>query len=522
MKILLTTLNSKYTHTNIALYYLKNKIDNIADVDILNLNVNDNLSNALNRILSYTPEVVCFGVYIWNVEETLKLANDIKKLNPQIIIAFGGPEVSYNPEEILNKYEFINSILCLECENNIVQFIKDIESKCIHKIYKMSVKSSDIPSIADNISNNYDGRIVYFETSRGCPFRCSYCISCIDKNIKYFDFKQVKVDLKKLLELNVTQIRFIDRTFNSDKKRAMDIWNFIINNRKDTTFHFEICASLIDDEILKFLENVPKDIFRFEIGIQSTNRQTLESINRKYDFEYEKNIINKLVEMGSIHIHADLIVGLPYETIDIFKKSFDDLYFLQPNEIQIGFLKLLKGTDIYNKKNEFKYIHSNYSPYEVLQNAFMSYQDIAYLKKFETIFEYIYNSKKFIVSKSYIEKKFDSYYLMYEYITNYFIEKNLIDIKLSYDNIYIHLIKMFNNDEILIQTLTYDYTSNFKGKREWMYNKYDLKNEVLNYINENSFDDIKRSEINKKYKFIVLDYNVYSGISEKTLYKFEK
>jgi hypothetical protein len=141
------------------------------------------------------------------------------------------------------------------------------------------------------------------------------------------------------------------------------------------------------------------------------------------------------------------------------------------------------------------------------------------LKQF---FEYIYNSKKFIVSKSYIEKKFDSYYLMYEYITNYFIEKNLIDIKLSYDNIYIHLIKMFNNDEILIQTLTYDYTSNFKGKREWMYNKYDLKNEVLNYINENSFDDIKRSEINKKYKFIVLDYNVYSGISEKTLYKFEK
>lgn len=523
MKVLLTTMNSKYSHINIALYYLKNKIVDLCNVDTLNLNINDELSNSLSKIISYNADVVCFGVYIWNVEQTLKIAEDIKKIKPETIIVFGGPEVSYNPEEFLEKYSFISSILCLESEQNIRQFILDLNNNDIQKIYRLPVKAEEVPDISNDLVTNYDNRAVYFETSRGCPFRCSYCLSCLEKNIKYFDLESTKKGLKKLLDLNVLQIRFIDRTFNSNRKRAIEIWKFLLENRKDTTFHFEICAALIDEETLNFLNDVPKDVFRFEIGIQSTNKKTLESINRSYNFDYEKNIIKKLVELDNIHIHTDLIIGLPYETIDIFKKSFDDLYELHTTEMQLGFLKFLKGTDIYYKKEEFEYSYLSYPPYEVLKNMFISYDEISYLKKFESVFENIYNSKKFIESIKYIETKFSSYYQMYQYITNYFIENKLLDRKISYDEIYESLLELFNKDEILIQTLTYDYANNFKGTRDWMYNKYDLKKEILEYISKDiEFNSLSVNEILKKYRFIVLDYNIQNKLNEKTIYKFNK
>ena len=525
MKVLLTTLNSKYAHVNIALYYLKNKIKDLCLTHTLNLNINDELSNILSRIIEYKADIVCFGVYIWNVEQTLKIAENIKKVSPNTKIAFGGPEVSYNPEDFLQKYSFIDSILCLESENNIIQFINDAKTNNIQEIYKVPVTAEDIPNISDDLVYNYDRRPVYFETSRGCPFRCSYCLSCIDKNIKYFNLENVKKHLKKLLDINVEQIRFIDRTFNSNRKRALEIWSFLLHNRKNTTFHFEICADLIDDETLNFLKTVPKDIFRFEIGVQSTNKGTLESINRKYNFNNEKEIIKKLVELDNLHIHTDLIIGLPYENIDVFKQSFNDLYDLHTNEVQLGFLKFLKGTDIYNKKELFNYQYQSHPPYEILKNTFISYDEIAYLKKFETVFEYIYNSKKFNQTIKYLETKFTSYYEMYEYITNHFIDKGLIDRKVSYDEIYESLLYIFNKDNILIQTLTYDYSNNFKGTRDWMFNKYNIKEEMLIYIEnnkENKFKNLTLTEIQKRYKFIALDYNIKDCTNKKVIYTFLK
>jgi len=508
MKVLLTTLNSKYTHKNIALYYLQNKIKHLCEVSFLNLNINDLINNNLNKILASKPEVVCFGVYIWNLEITLKLAADIKAINPSVIIGFGGPEVSYNPDEILSKYPFVDSVLCGESENNIVAFIQDIQLNNWQKKYNLPVEAVDIPRITPNIINDYDGRIVYFETSRGCAFNCSYCLSCLDLRVRYFDLELVKEDLKKLLALNVKQIRFIDRTFNVNKERALAIWQFLLQNRYDTTFHFEICAALIDEEVLTFLKDVPKDIFRFEIGLQSTNKKTLSAINRRYDFIYEKKVIKKLVKMDNIHLHVDLIIGLPYETLDIFKKSFNDVYGLHANELQLGFLKFLKGTDIYLQKEEYGYEYSNYPPYEVLQNKFLAYEEIAYLKKFETVFEYLYNSKKFLNSMLYLETKFTDYYTMYEYITGYFIKHNLLDTKVAYDNIYEHLINLFNHDEILIQTLTYDFMSNFKGTRTWFYHKYDVKHEI--------------KEREKEFKYLILDYDIKRHQVVKTIYKIKK
>ena len=514
MKVVLVALNSKYVHTNIALYYLKNKIKDEVEVEILNLNVNDNISNNLNKIMRLKPDVVCFGVYIWNIEDTLRLSSNLKKINPKIIIAYGGPEVSYNPDEVLEKHSsIVDSILIGEAENNIVAFIKDLKEDNLQNKYLLPVKAEDVPSIADDIVINYDGRIVYIETSRGCPFRCSYCLSCINLGVRYFDLDQVKEDLIKILSINVKQIRFIDRTFNSNRKRALEIWQFLIENRKDTIFHFEISASLIDDEAISFLETIPKDIFQFEIGVQSTNEQTLKAINRRYNFAYEKEVIRKLAQIGKINLHTDLIIGLPHENFERFKTTFNDLYSLHSNEIQLGFLKFLKGTDLYEQKEEYGYIYADYPPYEVLQNKFITYEEIAYLKKFETVFNYIYNSKMFLEAIKYLESKFTNYYEMYELITDYFIKNDLIDVKVSYDSIYIHLIKLFNNDKALIQTLTHDFASNFKGTRDWMYNKYDIKEELAK---------INDKEITKKYKIIILDYNIENGKEEKTVYRIEK
>ena len=232
--------------------------------------------------------------------------------------------------------------MCGESENNIVCFVDDIGKDNLQSIYEIPVEAEDVPSISENLVRDYDRRVIYFETSRGCPFRCSYCLSCLDQKVRNFDIDKVKKDLKELLDLNVIQIRFIDRTFNVSKKRAIDIWSFLLEHRKDTEFHFEICASLINEEMLEFLKTVPKDVFRFEIGVQSTNKDTLNAINRRYNFEYEKEIIRKLMEIGNIHVHADLIIGLPHETTEVFKKSFNDLYVLKPNELQLRISKSLK------------------------------------------------------------------------------------------------------------------------------------------------------------------------------------
>jgi radical SAM superfamily enzyme YgiQ (UPF0313 family) len=515
MKVLITTLNSKYSHTNIALYYLKNSIKDICDTYTHNFTINDNLEKIVETIVNYNCDLVCLGCYIWNIEQTLKIAKSLKIIKPNVSIAFGGPEVSYNPDYYLKNYDFISSIICGEGENSIRQLVLDFKNNKIQKIYSIPVKSEDIPEITDDILDNYDNRVVYFETSRGCPFRCSYCLSCIDKNIKCFDLETVKKDLLKILEKDVKQIRFIDRTFNSNKKRALEIWDFLIKNRKSTTFHFEICANLIDAETLIFLRDVPNDIFQFEIGIQSTNENTLKSINRGYNFEYESKVIKKLVEFGNIKLHTDLIIGLPFEDINIFKKSFNDLYSLHTNEVQLGFLKFLKGTDIYTTKEEFEYKYNDYPPYELLENKFISYNEVRFLKKFEIVFDIFFNSGYFKNTIKFLEKKYTDYFTLFEEITKYFDQNNYFDRKISTDESYDILINMYREDidfNVIKQSLTYDYFLKFNGYRDWFYNKYseNLKEIISKFIDKNReilFNNMTNSNIHKMFKFCILDFD---------------
>lgn len=525
MKVLLATLNSKYSHINIALYYLKNCIKDICDVVIKNYTINDNLDNVLEDIMKVNADLICFGCYIWNIEQTIKLAKNIYTLNSNIKIAFGGPEVSYNPDEILKMYPFISSVMCGEGEISIQNLVNDLKTNSIKQIYNNPVNIEFIPKIADDIITNYDNRVTYFETSRGCPYRCSYCLSCIDKNIKYFDLDSSINELKKLLDKNVKQIRFIDRTFNSDRKRALKIWKFLINNRKDTTFHFEICVNLIDDETLEFLKSVPKDIFQFEIGVQSTNKDTLLAINRGYKWEHEKKMLYELRKFNNIKLHTDLIIGLPYETLDIFKNSFNELYSIHPHEIQVGFLKLLKGTDIYDKKDEFEYKFTDEPPYEVLENKFISYKQIRFLKKFEDVFETLCNSGYFKTTLSFLENKYNNYYELFEDITNYFIKNNYFLRKFSIEETFTILDKMYKQDKdyiVINQALTLDYFLKFNGHRNWHYNNYegktkDILNEFIEKNRNTLFNTKRNSDIYKEYKFLILDYNFENNKIEKKL-----
>ncbi|MEG0872853.1 MAG: DUF4080 domain-containing protein [Clostridia bacterium] len=516
MKILLTTLNSKYSHINISLYYLKENLANICDVSLKNFTINDNLDNILDKIIQCNSDIVCFGCYIWNIEQTLKICDNLKRLKPDITIVLGGPEVSYNSKILLSNHSFLSCIICGEAEVSIVKLVEDFNTNNLQKIYNIPVNVEDIPCIADNILNNYDNRVVYFETSRGCPYRCSYCLSCIDKNIKYFDMLKVQKELLILLKKNVKQIRFIDRTFNSNKKRAIKLWDFLLNNRIDTTFHFEICASLIDEETISFLSNIPKDVFQFEIGIQSTNESTLVAINRNYNWNFEKSILNSLRKNNNITLHTDLIIGLPYENLDIFKSSFNELYKVNSHEIQLGFLKFLKGTTLYENKDKYNYIYNAYPPYEILQNSFLSYNDVRFLKQFEIIFDSIYNTHYYNISINFLSLKYTSPFDMYEDITKYFLKNGLLDRKISIDEIFEKLIYMYKDEEYistLRQCLTYDYFIKFKGTREWFFNKYlENKKTLLNkFVEKNRqtlFFDMNNNDIYKKYKFTILDIDI--------------
>lgn len=528
MKVLITTLNSKYSHINIALYYLKKSIKNLCECSIENFTVNDSLNKIMEKVTSHHADMICFGCYIWNIEQTLKLAESIKKIFPHVIIALGGPEVSYNSKEILEKYPFISSIMCGEGENSIKALITDAIKKDIKPIYSLPVFVQDIPRIADDILSSYDNRVVYFETSRGCPYRCAYCLSCIDKNIKYFPIESVKEDLKKLLAHDVKQIRFLDRTFNSNRKRALELWEFMLAHRKHTTFHFEICANLIDEETLQFLKKVPKDTFQFEIGVQSTNQTTLEAINRAYHFDYESAIIDHLKKYTNIKLHTDLIIGLPFETYSIFQKSFNDLYSLHPHEIQLGFLKFLKGTDIYTKQKEHEYQFNSYPPFEVLQNRYLTYEEITYLKNFETVFEMLYNSGYFKNSLFFIETYYQNHYFtMYRSLTDYFIENGYLDRKISIEECFQILYHFFTKETRIHQALTYDYFLKFNGTRDWQYHVYSstLKEDIQSFVKEKKetlFKNLSLSEIYKHYKFCILDYNFYTNTVEKTVYYTKK
>lgn len=428
MKVLVTTLNSKYIHTSISVRYLKyyyeeNRGSLNSTVEMKEFTINNLLDDIIENIAQSNYDLVAFSCYIWNIEQTLKICETLKKIKPSIKILLGGPEVSHETKELMLAVEAIDYVLVGEGEESFLQFVKALElalpfSSVNGLFYKTasSVQQTPFnPALNDVITEKLpfpyksfeglDHKILYYESSRGCPYNCKYCLSSTVKGVRYFPLEKVKTDLMRFIDQRVMQVKFVDRTFNADKKRALEIMKFIAaNDNGYTNFHTEITASLLDEETLAFLETVRPELFQFEVGVQSTNEETLFAINRNIPFEKIKTACTRIKSYHNTHLHLDLIAGLPYEGFDSFMRSIDDLFEIRPEKIQLGFLKLLKGSELRNHAQAYGMVYRSYPPYEILKTNWLDYPEMVKLKHMEDLLDHYYNSGKFEYSLSYLLK----------------------------------------------------------------------------------------------------------------------
>lgn len=385
----MTTLNSKYVHSNLALKYLymagKRRC---GELDIKEFTINNSRDYVFSELVMADYDAVCFSCYIWNIGKTLELAEDLKKARPDVKLLFGGPEVSYDSKEFMEARPFLDFIIAGEGENAFPQWCDALEGEILYSQVKGLVYRQDgevfvnppsPPAEFSVVPFPYEvfpceeDKVIYYEASRGCPFCCSYCISSLDKKIRELPLERVKADLACFLHKKVKQVKFLDRTFNWDRERSLELFNYLMEmDTGETNFHFEICADLLDDPILRSLEKARKGLFQFEIGIQSTNGETLRAVNRSSNVQQVLDNVRKLTAMGNSHIHVDLIAGLPFEDYAAFRNSFNDVYALGADNLQLGFLKLLKGTELRNHAEHYGYVYACNAPYEVISNDFIS------------------------------------------------------------------------------------------------------------------------------------------------------
>ncbi|CEN90439.1 B12-binding domain-containing radical SAM protein [Paraclostridium sordellii] len=487
MKILLTTLNSKFIHTNLAIRYLNQMVKDIEDieVDIREYTINNELDFILKDIYKNDYDVILFSTYIWNVNDIVKLCDNIKKVKPNMKIALGGPEVSYDSEDSMKKYDFVDYILYGEGELVFRDFVKHLKGDIkiedvdgiVYRNNKDIIKNKPmkllenldlIPSPYEKLNKEeYENRIVYYETSRGCPFNCQYCLSSTLQGLRYFSIDRVKKDLKALIDARVSQIKFIDRTFNANKKFAMEIMKFLMENDNDyTTYHFEVTAHLLSDDMLEFLKDCKEGLFQFEIGVQTTNEKVLDAVGRRDDFGKLSYVVKKIASYRNIHQHLDLIAGLPYEDYKSFENSFNDVFNLGIEHLQLGFLKMIKGTGIRNRADEHEFRYKDYPPYEVLYNKYISYDQILKLKDIEEILERYFNSKNFVLSMRYIIHNFykQSPFKFFEDFATYFNDNGYFNMSQGKNQLYkilldFYLEKININSDLFKEIIKYDYIS---------------------------------------------------------------
>lgn len=485
MKILLTTLNSKFVHTNLAIRYLNHFCKDLTSIQVEEYTINNSIDYILKEIYKKKVDLVAFSTYIWNVDDTLKICENLKKISPHIKILLGGPEVSYDSIETMKKYNFIDYIIYGEGEVTFRQLIEHLlGNKDIEDINGLVYKNKEdiiqnrprdlikdlniIPSPYLNIDKSeYENKIVYYETSRGCPFDCEYCLSSTIKGLRYFDIERVKMELKNLIDASVKQVKFVDRTFNANKKYALEIMKFIMENDNGyTNFHFEVTAHLVDDEMLNFLSTCKEGLFQFEIGVQSTNAETLQEVGRVQDFERLSYVVNKVSSFKNIHQHLDLIAGLPYEDYESFRNSFNTVFNLDIEHLQLGFLKMLKGSGIRNKEKKHGYIYKEYTPYEVLGNKYMSYEEILKIKDIEEILELYYNSDNFNLSMKYIIKNYyeNDPFRLFEDLSMFWEENGYFKVSQGKNQLYDILLRFYklkikDKFDLFREILKYDYIS---------------------------------------------------------------
>ncbi|MBY2475543.1 B12-binding domain-containing radical SAM protein [Clostridioides difficile] len=534
MKILLTTLNSKFIHTNLAIRYLKEFVRDLIEVDMKEYTINNDLDYILKDIYKNEYDIILFSTYIWNVGDIVKLCDNLKKIRPNTKIALGGPEVSYDSYEAMKKYDFVDYILYGEGELIFKDLILHLQGKkeindvnglvyrqgneiIVNEPMELLQNLDEIPSPYENLNpKEYENRIVYYESSRGCPFNCQYCLSSTIPGLRYFSLDRIKSDLKALIDAKVSQIKFIDRTFNANKKVAMEIMDFLMKNDNGyTTYHFEVTAYLIDDKMLEFLADCKEGLFQFEIGVQSTNEKTLDAVGRRDDFKKLSHVVQTVASYRNIHQHLDLIAGLPYEDYKSFENSFNDVFNLGIEHLQLGFLKMIKGTGMRKVADEHGFKYKDYAPYEFLYNNYISYEETLKLKDIEDILERYYNSKNFVLSMRYIIGKFykQSPFKFFETFAKYFDENGYFDLAQGKNQLYKILMDFYNekiniDNEVFNDILKYDYISLGKTSNiPQFFNKLDVddfKNRCHVFLQDNdNLSTYLPSFVDKPAKYII-------------------
>ena len=447
MKILLVACNAKYIHSNLAVYDLQAYASDYADHIVLKeYTINQQKDDIMRDIYLEHPDVVCVSCYIWNLSFVKELMADLIKILPGADFWAGGPEVSYDAEKFLAENSEFKGVMVGEGEETFKELagyyveknpqnLKDMTGICyrdgdqiIHNGWRQIMDLSSIPFIYKDLSE-FKNRIIYYESSRGCPFSCSYCLSSIDKKLRFRDTETVKKELQFFIENKVPQVKFVDRTFNCKHDHAMAIWKYI--NEHDngvTNFHFEISADLLREEELQEMSTMRPGLIQLEIGVQSTNPDTIKAIHRTMDFEKLKGIVDRIHSFGNIHQHLDLIAGLPYEDYDSFRNSFNDVYALKPQQLQLGFLKVLKGSHMMEMCREYGIVYKTQEPYEVLSTKWLDYDHVLKLKTVENMVEVYYNSGQFQNTLEYLEKFFPDAFSIYERLGSFYMEKGYGDI----------------------------------------------------------------------------------------------
>lgn len=532
-KWLLVALNAKYSHTSLSVrsicsYILKNGYNNIS---FFEGTINDEYFCLLNSILEKNPDVIGFSCYIWNIELVKKLVSDIKEISPHITVFLGGPEVSYN-KSLFKEIPQIDFVIRGEGEIPILKLLKGEDNvlgvcKSDNEYHFAEMEEMDnIPFCYEGELENLTNRAVYYETSRGCPFKCAFCISSLTKGVRTLSLKRVFSEIDLFSNLKIKRVKLVDRTFNFDKKRAKEIITYILSKKRETCFHFEIGADLLDKELMDIINKADYNTIQFEAGIQSTNYESLKLCDRTTDMVKLKDNLLYLKD-SKVRIHLDLIAGLPKEDFESFKKSFDEVYSLSPKVLQVGFLKLLHGSKLREEKEKYNYKFKNTAPYEILSNDFISFFELIKIKKVDKSVDAYFNSGIFKNSLEFILNKNDiSPFLFYLKLGEKMGDGKL-SLKDKFEILKILYDELFGKSEEFLEYLKLDYVIKERGALPSFLNNFKTKENIAK-INEFLKDENTNLKIglseNERYKDFIkyIDFEIFNFGNKKSLYLFNR
>lgn len=532
MKILLAACNAKYIHSNPAVYDLKAYAAAYKDsVQIKEFTINQPKDEIMKEIYRSGADVVCFSCYIWNISFVRELIRDLKKILPDTAFWAGGPEVSFHAKNFLEDMPQVTGIMKGEGEETFLALagyylegkgrLEEIsgivfrkEDVIVDNGFREPVDLDRIPFIYEN-PENFGNRIIYYESSRGCPFSCSYCLSSIDRKLRFRSLSLVKKELQFFLDHRVPQVKFVDRTFNCRHEHAMEVWKYILEHDNGVTnFHFEVSADLFREDELELIGRMRPGLIQLEIGVQSANPETLEAVHRKTDLEKLRRNVEKIRSFHSVHQHLDLIAGLPCEDYESFRRSFDFVYSMKPDQLQLGFLKVLKGSLMEEKAREYGITCKSMEPYEVLSTRWISYEEILKLKTVESMVEVYYNSGQFQYTLNWLTGFWEDAFSFYEDLGRFYERKGYEELSHSRIRRYEILLEFLNEKpEISVAEaagrMVYDLylRENLKKRPSFAADQKPYEKAVWSYRKEHQVPKTAHIEVFSDGTAVLFDYD---------------